>query len=88
MSESGHSCHILIERVVILVIALTVLADVQLPEIDEVGDGRGQHCEVIVWHAQPVEQLAVEQLLWREEDREREREKEREMGRERERERE
>ena len=68
---------------VILVIVLTVLADVQLPEIDEVGDGRRQHREVIVWHAQPVEQLAVEQLLWREE--EREREKEREIGRTRER---
>lgn len=44
---------------------LTVLADIQLPEVGEVGDRRGQHSQVIIGHAQPIEQLTVEQLLWK-----------------------
>lgn len=42
---------------------LTVFADIKLPEIDEVCDCCWQHCQVIIWHAQSVEYLAVEQLL-------------------------
>lgn len=42
---------------------LTVFADIKLPEIDEVCDRRWQHCQVIIWHAQSVEYLAVKQLL-------------------------
>lgn len=38
---------------------LTVFADVKLPEIDEVCNRRWQHCQVIIWHAQSVEYLAV-----------------------------
>lgn len=44
---------------------LTVLADVKFPEVDEVGDCRRQHREVIIWQAQSMERLAVEELLWR-----------------------
>lgn len=36
-------------------ILLTVFADIELPEIDQVRDGRRQHRHVIIWHAQPVE---------------------------------
>lgn len=42
---------------------LTVFADIKLPEIDEVCDRRWQLCQVIIWHAQSVEYLAVKQLL-------------------------
>lgn len=54
-----------------MAILLTVLADIKLPEIDEVGDRCWQYRQVIIWHAQSVEQLTVEQLLRGERERER-----------------
>lgn len=38
---------------------LTVFADVELPEVDEVGDGCWQHSQVVIGHAQPVEQVTI-----------------------------
>lgn len=38
---------------------LTVFADIKLPEVDEVCDCCWQHWQIIIWHAQSVEYLAV-----------------------------
>lgn len=43
----------------------TVFTDVQLFEVNQAGDGGGQVGQVVIGHAQLLQGLAVEELLWR-----------------------
>lgn len=43
----------------------TVFTDVQLFEVDQAGDGGGQVGQVVIGHAQLLQGLAVEELLWK-----------------------
>lgn len=42
----------------------TVFTDVQLFEVNQAGDGGGQVGQVVIGHAQLLQGLAVEELLW------------------------
>lgn len=53
-SKLLHSAHL-----------FTVFTDVQLFEVNQTGDGGGQVGQVVIWHAQLLQGLAVEELLWR-----------------------
>lgn len=44
---------------------LTILADVELAEVDQAGDGGWEAGEVVVGNAELPQRLAVEQLLFR-----------------------
>ena len=44
---------------------LTVFTDVQLFEVNQAGDGGGQVGQVVIGHAQLLQGLAVEELLWK-----------------------
>ena len=44
--------------------AVTVFTDVQLFEVNQAGDGGWQVGQVIIRHAQLLQGLAVEELLW------------------------
>lgn len=44
---------------------VTVFTDVKLFEVDQAGDGGGQVGQVVVRHAQLLQGLAVEKLLWK-----------------------
>lgn len=43
----------------------TVFTDVQLFEVHQAGDGGGQVGQVVIGHAQLLQGLAVEELLWK-----------------------
>lgn len=43
----------------------TIFTDVQLFEVDQAGDGGGQVGQVVIRHAQLLQGLAVEKLLWK-----------------------
>lgn len=43
----------------------TVFTDVQLFEVNQAGDGGGQVGQVVIGHAQLLQGLAVEELLWK-----------------------
>ncbi len=43
----------------------TVFTDVQLFEVNQAGDGSGQVGQVVIGHAQLLQGLAVEELLWK-----------------------
>lgn len=43
----------------------TVFTDVQLFEVNQAGDGGGQVGQVVIRHAQLLQGLAVEELLWK-----------------------
>lgn len=43
----------------------TVFTDVQLFEVHQAGDGGGQVGQVVIRHAQLLQGLAVEELLWK-----------------------
>lgn len=45
--------------------SLTVLADVELAEVDQAGDGGREAGEVVVRNAELPQRLAVEELLFR-----------------------
>lgn len=45
--------------------AFTIFTDVQLFEVDQAGDGGGQVGQVVIRHAQLLQGLAVEKLLWK-----------------------
>lgn len=42
----------------------TIFTDVQLFEVNQAGDGGGQVGQVVIRHAQLLQGLAVEELLW------------------------
>jgi len=44
---------------------VTVFTDVELFEVDQAGDGGGQVGQVVIGHAQLLQGLAVEELLWK-----------------------
>lgn len=43
----------------------TIFTDVQLLEVNQTGNGGGQVGQVIIRHAQLLQGLAVEELLWK-----------------------
>ena len=43
----------------------TIFTDIQLFEVDQAGDGGGQVGQVVVRHAELLQGLAAEQLLWK-----------------------